>query len=521
MKKISILILVLLLSFSIFSIELVQNGDSGLTARTKWNDNDTELDINKLSTVGTDSTINGIGTTSSPLIIANPFEISDSAKLDGIEDGAEVNTLNYIVAGTGVAIDVTDPLNPVISAGASSETDLYVNSVNSTDGAVTIKLSSLTDDRGVTIKNGQLSVGEWNNPQESVFGQGDSTTDTMIAYHTSDDLIFTDITDILSSDTGSSIGLFGGTTSGSTIYVGSDFIFSGVKAKINTDGIVEPDAVIAQFWDGGQWVGVNYMSTNSDFPYTQYGWELAQNGNISEQWRFNYDPYEINANWQKSNVNGVTKYWAKFRILTSITTDPIIEQIKLHTSRLEVNADGFTEYFGRARYKKTILSGVNSLINNSAQSPSNESVEYASGVTAGYLDNEFVSNANDSKLFVLNIDEGLDTSIPIEFKTSWYVKGTETGDVEFRLGKILVEDGFVYNGTAAVEGVVSKIVNVSVSSNLVRQTATIYIDINDAKPNTAYLMVFNRDSTSGNPNDTLNNNIILTHIVVNGYFWKP
>ena len=44
------------------------------------------------------------------------FTTADETKLDWIEAGAEVNTLNDVIAWTNITIDKTDPLNPIISA---------------------------------------------------------------------------------------------------------------------------------------------------------------------------------------------------------------------------------------------------------------------------------------------------------------------------------------------------------------------------------------------------------------------
>ena len=46
----------------------------------------------------------------------NAFTDAEKTKLAGIEAGAQVNTLNSVVAGTNISIDATDPLNPVISS---------------------------------------------------------------------------------------------------------------------------------------------------------------------------------------------------------------------------------------------------------------------------------------------------------------------------------------------------------------------------------------------------------------------
>lgn len=63
--------------------------------------------------------------------------------------------------------------------------------------------------------------------------------------------------------------------------------------------------------------------------------------------------------------------------------------------------------------------------------------------------------------------------------------------------------------------------NVPVAGDKVRRTCRILMDINESSADTAYLVKLSRDATNGNANDTLSNAIVLTHIKVNAYFWKP
>jgi hypothetical protein len=209
------------------------------------------------------------------------------------------------------------------------------------------------------------------------------------------------------------------------------------------------------------------------------------------------------------------------RIISTITSSPIIEQFKLHTNRFEVNGNGFTEYFGTSRYRKTLISGVDHLIPNNVGTPKDMDVLYTPTATAGYTDNRFESTVNDSTCFVLDINEGLDTSIPIEVSLSFYVNGTGTGDIELVLEKIPVTDGYVYDGANSIGGSATKIVTVATDKDLVRQSVLLHLDVNEATPSTAYLMIVRRDASAGNLNDTLAEDVILTHFKVNGYFWKP
>jgi hypothetical protein len=312
------------------------------------------------------------------------------------------------------------------------------------------------------------------------------------------------------------------------IYVGSDFKNSGVKVKVVNGGVLQPENVCAEYWNGSAWFPVNYMATNSDFPYDQRGWNIATQSATSEQWRFNFDPYNLNADFETTVIDGRSKYWARFRVIADVQLVPVLEQVKLHTNRFEVNATGFTEYFGISRYKQTVASGVDHLIGNKAGTPKNENVSYiidggepAAGVIADYKVNKFEDGNNDSTIFVLDVVEGIDTSIPLEVSVSWYVKGTGLGDVCFTLEKIAVGDGFVYDGNAAITGSTTATTTIATDQNLIRHTSKLFIDINEATVDTAYLMVVRRNSAPGNGTDTLLEDVVMTHFQVNGYFWKP
>jgi hypothetical protein len=105
------------------------------------------------------------------------------------------------------------------------------------------------------------------------------------------------------------------------------------------------------------------MSTKSTSPYTTYANETFAYGvslpsPISYQYRFGR-----NDNWATTTVNGILGYWVRARLTTvsNITQIPSIIQIKLHTNRTEINADGFTEFFGRARPVRDDVFSLNNL----------------------------------------------------------------------------------------------------------------------------------------------------------------
>jgi hypothetical protein len=70
------------------------------------------------------------------------FTVAEQTKLSGIEPLAEVNTINSIVAGTNISIDVSNPLNPIInSTGSAAASAIPIVSVTSTDTTSTFSQS--------------------------------------------------------------------------------------------------------------------------------------------------------------------------------------------------------------------------------------------------------------------------------------------------------------------------------------------------------------------------------------------
>lgn len=406
-----------------------------------------------------------------------------------------------------------------------------VDSFSFYDLAKFLRVTSSGDDAGI-ISLTQFSVGLPGNGKELVAGEGDSVPPD-IAFHfdyanLSGSIITgaTDITAEVVSDSGSSFNLFGGIAAGKVLLVGFSYPFGGVKAKITTAGVIEPDNVIGEYlMSGTTWVYAPYMVTDADFPYDQRGNAIASIDSISEQWRFGFDPDFLPTPWSKTTltINGTdyTYYWGLFRTISAITQDAVLEQLKVHTNRFEINADGNTEYFGRSRYPKTLIAGLDRVIANTLSNPANTSVVYQTGsVAANYQENTFANNAEDGFLLVQNIVDGLDTSIPLKVDVSWYVDGSNTGDVDVQLDVFHVADGFIYDGSATPTSY-SDIKTISVDSNLVRQTTSIKFLVNTLTSKDAILLYVHRDASAGNTNDTLEANIIITNVRLTGYFWRP
>ncbi len=444
-------------------------------------------------------------------------------------------------------IDLGDFLRVVSEEGVSNVTVLAKIKELIESGTATPYLTVVGtgDDKGL-ICTEQFSVGSPCIQKESAFGGGDSYPiggecstpegpfEPGSAWHctlsnTTGQIITgaVDVTQELASDTGSTKALFNGTTAGNYILFGSDHVFPGIKAKIETAGVVEQGHIQGEFLpvDFGSWIAAAHMVTQAEYPYEQRANIISAIGGESEQWHFGFNPLLSRTSWQKTTmtINGTdyTKYWGRLRILTNITTDPVIQQIKLHTDRLEINADGTVEHYGLSVYPKTLVSGVNNLINNTIGSPSNQDVNYESGQTiADYTDNQFNNGAIDSAIIIQNILDGIHTGISLIFSISYYPEGNETGDVEWEAHVYEIADGFVYDGSASPE-IYTEIDTIATPSEAIRRTANILIPIDNLTYNDSILIKLRRDATIGNADDTLPENCVVTNVRLTGYFWRP
>lgn len=418
--------------------------------------------------------------------------------------------------------------------------NLYLTKIidNTTDRELTIEKltavlsfleSTLTgDDKGISVLGGQFSVGSPSDPREMVVGEGDSYP-VPLAFHctiadTADLTVINaiDVATILQSDDESTTGLFDGVDSGNYLLVGSDYTYGGVKAKVDTLAVVEPNNVIGEYLqtDTPLWTVAPFMATDSDFPMTQKANQIATESDTSEQWRFGFNPLILPVPWDlvTMTINGTeyTKYWARFRITSNITSDPIMQQIKLHTNRWECNADGNTEYFGRARYPKQLLAHWHLTQSITGVIPLSEEIVFANGLSLSYTSNEWRNGQTDGKGGYVVIPDGIDTSIPLQFDILWHPLDNNSGDIDFELLTAQKEIGDLMDtSTEPGSFTTTTVININ-EDNILKKTSILFL-ANELIPGEILGFGINRLGAA----DDYGANIAIVSIGCTGYFWRP
>lgn len=276
------------------------------------------------------------------------------------------------------------------------------------------------------------------NPQESVFGSGDShiRTVSILHYDTASDT-YTDKTSTMTLSTSPTDYMFPYATAGSMLYIGSGLeAFPGIK--LDCDGLMNytgDGVIVAEIWTGAAWTNIPFMTTRASPDYARQCQQIGTAA--SQQVRFG----DVSA-WRTTTVNSVAdKYWLRFRITSDLDTMCKVSRIKVHTNRTEINADGFMEFFGNARPLIRLPYDLG-LTEAAANSPANGDVYSSSTIGVGRVENSFQDAVTDTIGFVADFPSGIDTSYPMTLV--WRFIGTSapvgTQDIYWTIRWLITSD---------------------------------------------------------------------------------
>jgi hypothetical protein len=382
-------------------------------------------------------------------------------------------------------------------------------------------LSDFAGDRAF-LTVGELAVGLPNFPSESIFGEGDSYVRTMAVLRNTNLEIgaWTDISTEMSSSSGSTAAGFSGVGAGNCLYIGgSEKQFPGIKTLTTVAQVVGAGNVDLEYWNGLAWIAIHYMAADSQTPWESHG-ETIFGRAQSDQVRW---PNAADlTGWAQKALNGYTKWWVRFHITVGITSVPTLEQIKLHSNRTEINADGVIEHFGTARTKRAIAWHKRNMLNfTGGGAPGNSNVTYSANITLNGLANVLANNNLDGLGGSFTVPEGLDTSKPLVLQWTWVpvVAPGNPSAVEFQGHFVPILEGSLIDGSL-VDDAWNKIVVTTGHAQWEMFKTTYEGDISTLSPGDIVAFSFYRDAQAGNLDDTLAGNVQLLTIEIFGYFWR-
>lgn len=393
---------------------------------------------------------NGFNLTGASTLSGQNVYLSGMTNAIVIDGASEVDMASLTALGATLDIWVKDLASEIhvysgeLSRDRVSFPNGYVNDVMSF-------IDETAADSGLAVW-GEFAVGRPERGSETIFGEGDSyvrgmnvLTSDGTATSTTEGGNITDITsDVNTVSAGT--GAFQGVTANHCIYIGSELNDGtdelkhwGIKVSQTTAAVeVTPKSFVFEIWDGAAWVEAHIMATESN-AFHRYSNCLFIRANSIEHIRYGL----VNANtWVKKAINAKTLYWIRIRIETTITTSPVFNQFKLHSSRSEANIDGTMTYHGLSRYRKTLLATGNVFGESGGILSASPTVGTA-GLPTGwthYMKNTRLNKGGDAIYFQMGLPRGIDTSHPVRIVVLYHpITAGASSDSSFIISALPME----------------------------------------------------------------------------------
>jgi len=356
--------------------------------------------------------------------------------------GFDVEVLSTTATLTGSGQTAMDNVNFVPGSG------IYASIIDTKE-----------DDEGINII-GELHVGVPERGSESTLGEGDSYTRGMLVYTETDSNVFVDISVNARTASGSTF-TFTDKILDNSIYIGSSLesgidklVHYGFKSKVMTPAIYGAGNIVIEYWNGSSWIEVNGMEVDSGveyFPHAKNYFQEAGGKHIR------YSQELVQDSWTKNDPMsiGTDYYWVRLRITADLTTAPIFEQFKLHTNRFEINADGWIEYFGKARPIAKLPWEVQVFEKATGTDVKDQDLYLSKTIDNGGKKNKFLYDETDPNKvqrigFKTTLPFDMDTSTPVDFQWSVVSDTTDGGTIDWIIRWGFNSDGdSVYTTSAA------------------------------------------------------------------------
>jgi len=309
-------------------------------------------------------------------------------------------------------------------------------------------------DSGLSVR-GELQVGTPDQPQESVFGAGDSTGQLLdgVRFFYGEAANNTDpvanLTEQNDFNNQVNTNLFNGITADQCLLLASEkFLFSGFKINITTSSdLVDSSNLLVEYWNGSVWAIADRMITLSNEPFLPIDYKnLFQLGNYQIRLGSTRDPDSKNTRIDQVllTIGTVTAYWIRLRLVAALSIMPTTDLIKLHTNRTEINSTGYIEYFNDAQIRKAITIPIR-LTESVNSTPQNENVyigqdAFGNELSIKGVDNSFRTGSNRFLSIPFEFPNDIDTSKGLTFELRFFGTSVTPGDVLFSIGAGYIVD---------------------------------------------------------------------------------
>ena len=366
----------------------------------------------------------------------------------------------------------------------------------------------------VNTATNRFAVGSIQTPSESMFGQGDHKHKYEEVLTNTNGEIGTWISNTAEAivNDGVNFDVFPSLNADACMYVGWNTTWGGLRYICTT--AISGGSFVWEYWNGSNWTSFHTMVTERNAPYTAYSGAFK---NVAQE-HIRFDTGII-TDWASKSLNGITRYWVRARITSTISVQPTLDLITIHADSMSIRKDGTTHYFGSTRYFtfQDLVQVRNSRI--ALQSSIPEILYLANSM--GLYDQVNVLNdgeVNEIMFEPYTLGGTRDSSCKIGIDVVMITPAT-TGNVELRTDITVVLPGTtVYDGsnTKVTLSTITPVSATSLQSTLIEMTT--YLSEYPVG-SVLYARVY-RDARPSNVNDTVAESVVITGCKLQFVKWK-
>ncbi len=295
-------------------------------------------------------------------------------------------------------------------------------------------------------------------------GQGGSDYNNVV-FFTYNGSTFTDVTNNLKLSNPQNTTLFANTSS--IFYIGDTVKFSTLSYTVTQ---AFSGTVSVEYWSGSTWTSVDYMTTSANSPYGSYA-NSTFNVIGELETRFSIKLYSTAFNWQMSTVNGISRYWIRFRC-TALTTSAILNKGFLLYNATKVDNDGISLFYGRSRLYKQILYDVNLIRPTGTTAGATQDIYFGQTSRVGRENNKLATG--EAGGFAFFVPESSDASCPFRAQLAYCSDSTAAAQSNFTLritvGSCRIGDRVYFTSGAASGNNIRNQLQITSASFPVNQT---------------------------------------------------
>lgn len=390
----------------------------------------------------------------------------------------DANDIDIDQQGVGTEISIANGFLSSANIQAVDHDSLSLFYLDQTPGEAAVEVVS------------ELHVGSVENPSQFAAGQGDATARGMVVLTTdntttsvSDGGNFVDVSVAATSISGSTF-TFQGLGAGHSILVGLDRELEGSKVKhwgLNIQQTVAAVLGAGNFvferWDGAAWTAFNIMAVEEAFNY-RYADQIFLRPNSSENIR--YGLTENYGTWAQKTIDGKNLYWIRIRITNLVTTLPVFQQFKAHTSRASITKFGALSHYGQGRYQQVFLTSGN-VFGESGGVVSftfNVGVGLAPDGWAHTTKNSELNGTGDAIYFQLVLPRGIDTSLPLNIRMIYIptFAGVDPPTIVCSMIPLQVQGTLIADPTGGIDPIARPLLSTQTTTAMAAQTRTTTVD---------------------------------------------